>query len=190
MKNWHIQIIRCFTNYHHFLVHCLVDDVIPTYIKLVCHHPIIWANDKLGWHPLFLHLKLSGKFLMKCNLLLFLLVGTHYDLLCTHLLLIFLNWRRRYYLIQLEEVLASLMLEKVFPFQEYGMEVTKHWYSILYGQLFSNLFSLVLISFVFDLNICFFFWLVDVLLVFHFHFCCVHGVVCASITKLINIYDI
>ncbi len=46
---------------------------------------------------------------------------------------------------------GMIHMEEVFVLQEYGMEVTKHWY----GQLFSNLFSLVLISFMLDLNICF-----------------------------------
>jgi hypothetical protein len=56
-----MDITKCFANHHHLVLDCLVDDVISIYKKLTQRHPTKWLDDKLGPHPLFLHIKFKWR---------------------------------------------------------------------------------------------------------------------------------
>jgi hypothetical protein len=53
-KNWRIDMTICLVDCHKPSIDYLVENVITTFNKLACRHPMEWLDDKLGPHPLFL----------------------------------------------------------------------------------------------------------------------------------------
>ncbi len=53
-KNWWIDVTICLVDCHKPFVDCFVENVITTFNKLGCQHPMEWLYDKLSPHTLFL----------------------------------------------------------------------------------------------------------------------------------------
>lgn len=51
-KNWRINVIKCFANWHWLVIDCPIPNFISTFKELACQCPIVWL--KSGFHPFFL----------------------------------------------------------------------------------------------------------------------------------------
>lgn len=83
-KNWRIDMIIFFVDWHQPPINCPILNVIETYIEFAHHHPTIGLANKVGPHPLLLHHKPKWRSSNEICSWPFLLIGNNYIPLLIH----------------------------------------------------------------------------------------------------------